>query len=382
MTGIGIIGTGVIFREHARALDSLNQCARLVAVAEIDEAKRTAATEEFFIPFATGDHHELLARKDVDIVAICTPPGSHEQLVRDALEAGKRVVCEKPLANTLAITDRLLEMEEEYPGKVSVVYQLRYQAEIRAMLDARDQGLLGDMLTGKVYRFGQLNGSEAGRTGWWGRWASAGGGVAMTQFIHHFDQMCCLFGKPVEVRANMDTLKQDIESEDTFAAVVRFENGSLVNCGATVAAQHSEFQMDIIGREASMHLPWRLRSSDPATLRRLNRAVAGVVPPTPGKYRRFIERVIRVTRRKLGWQGKKPLANDHARYWQAILEATAKDTVLPVSIADARQSLDLCIGVYQAAMQGGVVKLPLTSTSPFYEGITSDHYSARGRDGN
>src|SRR5215831_9911411 len=99
--GIGVIGAGRIFEQHARAYSELGGRARLLAIADVDEGQLRKATAKHFIPYAHQDYRAILDREDVDVVAVCTPPSLHERAVIDALEAGKHVVCEKPLAHTL-----------------------------------------------------------------------------------------------------------------------------------------------------------------------------------------------------------------------------------------------------------------------------------------
>ena len=142
--GVAVVGTGIIYKNHAKALEAIPSRARLVGVAELDESKLAAATQETFVPVATQDYRELLARDDIDVVAVCTPPMVHEEIVRESLAAGKVVICEKPLANNLATVDRMVEISREYPGRLGTVYQLRYLPEIQQMIRLRDEGALGN----------------------------------------------------------------------------------------------------------------------------------------------------------------------------------------------------------------------------------------------
>ena len=155
--GVAVIGAGIIYNNHAMALEAIPSRARLIGVAELDEAKRSKAAERTFVPIVTDDYRELLKRDDVDIVAVCTPPSVHEQIVVDALEAGKYVICEKPLAQSLAIVDRMVEASQRFPNRLGTVYQLRYLPEIQQMIRLRDEGSLGKLLFGNFQRFAYLN---------------------------------------------------------------------------------------------------------------------------------------------------------------------------------------------------------------------------------
>ncbi|HKR96980.1 MAG TPA: Gfo/Idh/MocA family oxidoreductase, partial [Candidatus Angelobacter sp.] len=106
--GFGIVGAGRIFEQHAIACNSLGGRARLLALADIDEAQLQKAVGKYSIPFATDDYRSLLDRNNIDVITVCTPPVLHERVVVDALQADKFVVCEKPLAHTLESADRII----------------------------------------------------------------------------------------------------------------------------------------------------------------------------------------------------------------------------------------------------------------------------------
>ena len=102
----GLIGCGRVAPRHAQSLTQLKQT-DLVAVADIRPARAARFAEEFHAT-AYADAHELLARADVDAVSICVPSGLHAQLAIDALEAGKHVLVEKPVALSLEDADRMI----------------------------------------------------------------------------------------------------------------------------------------------------------------------------------------------------------------------------------------------------------------------------------
>ncbi len=171
--GFGVVGTGVIFRDHAAALRHLGGAARLVGVAELDEGRRTDATSMAYAPVACKDYHDLLKRDDIDVISVCTPPAYHGQVVIDALDAGKYVVCEKPLAQTLEAADRIIEHAKKYPGKLSTVFQLRYEPEMRRIKWLLDSGHLGKLVYAHCSRRANLVGTGGEKGGWWGNWTTA-----------------------------------------------------------------------------------------------------------------------------------------------------------------------------------------------------------------
>lgn len=94
---IGVIGTGMIGLEHIRGFRVIPRC-EISAISDCDEGRLAKAAEEFDIENAFVNYKELLALEDLDGVVICTPPHIHEEIVLAALNAGKHVLCEKPMA--------------------------------------------------------------------------------------------------------------------------------------------------------------------------------------------------------------------------------------------------------------------------------------------
>src|SRR5476651_1987845 len=102
MLKIGIIRTGMVAREHAAAIAMAPDCVRLTAASDIDPKRLREFCETFGAPNGHASADDLIRDPDVDLVAVATPPAAHEKAVIAALEAGKYVLCEKPLAHSLA----------------------------------------------------------------------------------------------------------------------------------------------------------------------------------------------------------------------------------------------------------------------------------------
>jgi predicted dehydrogenase len=390
IVGVGVVGAGRIAEQHARAYDELGPGrARLVAIADPDERQLRHATTARFIPFAYKDHCALLERDDVDLVAVCTPPASHERIVVDALEAGKYVMCEKPLAHTLAAADRIIAAAQRHPGKLTTVYQFRYLPEVRRTRWLIDRGDLGGLLFGRFSRYARFDtpgkpakpgkAAKPGKTraDWWGRWSTAGGGVAITQLIHDLDLACHLFGRPSQATAVIDTVKEAIESEDTCTATVRFESGALVSCHATMVAIRTSNAFDVVGELASAHLPWAFecwntKHRAQSTSDAISRFPAPADPPA----RRRIVAALQ-SRFRSGTQA--PTSTSHTPYIAAVLEAITDGRGLPIGPDEARSSLELCTAIYASGITGHPAQLPIDVTNPYYGGVTAADYEGRRR---
>src|SRR5579863_557289 len=187
MIRIGIIGTGTIAKEHARAVSMVRDCATLVAAADVDSERLDEFCKSFQVAVCYQTAAELIANPDVDLVTITTPPAAHEELAVAALENGKYVFCEKPLANCLSSAQRIAQVETRHPGRLAVSYQVRYDPSFRRLMWLCRNGWIGEIQSALIERHSYVPHANYGKNGWWGSWKTAGGGVLATQLIHELD---------------------------------------------------------------------------------------------------------------------------------------------------------------------------------------------------
>jgi predicted dehydrogenase len=374
--GVAIIGAGVIFRDHARAYTQLSGRAKMIGLADVDGSRAKSATEQFFIPLFTTDYRELLARDDVDVVDICTPPCLHEEMVTAALEAGKYVVCEKPLAHTLAACDRIVQTADRFPGRLSTVHQLRYAPETRRTLWCRDNGVLGELCFARFSRYAGMEGTLKQKA-WWGKWDVAGGGAVMTQCIHELDLMLLFMGPARRVTASMATLGHEIESEDTFSATIEFESGALASCFCTLASNlQYVIQWEVVGTAAAIQSPWKFNTRDRGLARQVGQELARRFPG-PRRPVGLAGKLMRRVKRKLGGRALASIPSQHTDYMRAVFDAIDAGEPLPVPPAEARRAVELCTAIYESAILQKPVDLPLNADSRFYEGVTTADYNGR-----
>jgi predicted dehydrogenase len=147
---IGIIGCGGIVKSHLEAYAKMGY--EVVAFSDIDRAAAEAYREKY-VPDAqvTTDAAELLAREDIDVVDIATHPAPRIQLIRDALEAGKHVLSQKPFVTDLAVGRELVELAEAKNRKLAVNQNGRWAPHFSYLREAVNQGLLGDVVSVDIY---------------------------------------------------------------------------------------------------------------------------------------------------------------------------------------------------------------------------------------
>ncbi len=144
---VGIIGCGGIANgKHMPALKTIKEV-EMVAFCDIVVERAEKAAEKFGIEGAAvyADYKELLADNTIDVVHVCTPNRSHSFITVDALEAGKHVMCEKPMAKTYAEAKKMLEAAERTGKKLTIGYQTRWRNDCQYLKQACLDGELGDI---------------------------------------------------------------------------------------------------------------------------------------------------------------------------------------------------------------------------------------------
>ena len=246
----GLVGCGRVAPRHVQSLREL-EGARLAAVADIKASRAQRFANEYGAEPYT-DYRDLLDRHDLDVITISTPSGLHAQMAIDAMQAGKHVIVEKPMALSLEDAGRMIAVSEATGRKLCVVLQNRYNPPMQELRAVVDSGRLGRLLLGNAtvrwYRPQEYYEDE-----WHGTWAMDGGAL-MNQSIHHIDALQWLMGAPESVFAYSATLAHRMEAEDIGVASIRFRSGALGAVeGSTVTyPENMEGSVAIFGEYGSL----------------------------------------------------------------------------------------------------------------------------------
>lgn len=149
---IGIIGCGGIANgKHMPSLKKIKNV-QMVAFCDIIEERAVKAAEEYGVEGAKvyTDYKELLKDKDIEVVHVCTPNRSHAFISIDAMEAGKHVMCEKPMAKTYKEAKEMLDASERTGMKLTIGYQSRWRADSLYLKKMCEDGELGEIYYGKA----------------------------------------------------------------------------------------------------------------------------------------------------------------------------------------------------------------------------------------
>src|SRR5882762_5202145 len=140
---VGVLGAGAWARgAHLPGYRRDRRCT-VVAIADVEIDRAREAAREFEIPFAAADPRELVRRDDIDLIDVCTPSHTHFDLAWRALEAGKHVLCEKPVAYDYRDTERAADLARRKGLKTKVGFTFRYSPAMRYVRELVAGGFVG-----------------------------------------------------------------------------------------------------------------------------------------------------------------------------------------------------------------------------------------------
>ena len=248
----GIIGAGGIARSHANTLGALKETAELVAACDTVPAAAEKFGKDHGIPTYSGPDalERMLERRDIDAVSIATPSGLHSAQAVAALEAGKHVLTEKPMAITLEQADAMIAAQRRSGKTLGCVFQHRFDVSTRIVKDAIASGRMGRILHANAYLKWYRSQEYYDAGGWRGTWAMDGGGALMNQSVHYIDLLQWLTGGVASVKAYTGTLNHRIETEDDAVAAVRLRDGGVGTIeGMTNALANGYDRIEIYGSD-------------------------------------------------------------------------------------------------------------------------------------
>jgi predicted dehydrogenase len=345
---VAIAGAG-IGRQHAAALRKLPERFDVVALCEPVLERRDTVAREFAITRTTASFDDVLAYGDVDVVDICTPQHLHHAQVKAALAAGKHVICEKPVVGSLAECDELIAAERASNKRVMPIYQYRFGVGLQKLLHLIDRGVTGKHYLSTAETTWRRGGAYFA-TAWRGNLSQAMGGCLLTQAIHAHDALTLALGPVRKVYATIATRVNAVETEDCAAAALTFADGSLASLAVTLGSADDtsrlRFHFEHLTAQSSLAPyamtaePWTWIPADDASGRRIGEALADFEARPEGFVGQF------------------------ERFHAALNGGTE----IPVTLADARTSLELLTALYHSAATGTQVELPIASAHAAYRG--------------
>jgi predicted dehydrogenase len=344
---VGVIGVGGIARWHMPGW-AASEHTEVIAGCDIDPAALQKWGDEFNVTKLAGDAAELIRDPDIDIIDICTPNNYHAPLAIAALEAGKHVLCEKPLAPTPAEIREMIAARDRSGKMLMTAQHFRFRGSSRAMKAEIDTGVLGDVYHARSWMLRRA--AAPTRPGFIVKKHSSGG-PCIDIGVHVLDLTLWFMDnpKPVAVtgvaRAELahqrgafsiwgGPIPAEFDVEDFAAAFVRFENGATLILEVSWMLHHDtdgeDVQMWLYGTRGGCHWPkCEVYASNYATQQLYSRAL------------------------KLTCDTLAPHALECVEFAQAIVDGAPS----PVPAEQSLQVMTILDGVYRSQQVGGEVRL-------------------------
>ncbi|HEX2037765.1 MAG TPA: Gfo/Idh/MocA family oxidoreductase [Chloroflexota bacterium] len=338
------VGAGNVARVHLTALRD-GEPVSVVGLYDADRARAEERAAEFGVPRVYGSWAELLGDGEVEVVGVLLPHDLHRQFTVEALEAGKHVVCEKPLAATLEECDAMLEAAQRSGRRLFPVQNRLYHLAYEKLGQLAHEGAIGTIF------LAQTNGFEGPQTVGVRPWLGSerkGGGVLMAQAVHPVYALRWLLGDVTRVTCAYGGRKVvPMVAEDTAVATLTFASGAVASMTATFGLAQGPFDHAIMlyGDAGYLEVRSGRRRGEGGPAETLK-----AISPTLFGDRALHEiELPPVTER----------AADFRRMWQDYAQAIAGGGEARVSDRDGRQAVEVVLAAHRAAETGTAVALPL-----------------------
>ena len=335
---IGIIGCGAVAHFHAQSVLAAEN-ASLAGFADVN-AKSAESFAKEYNSVAFSSVEAMLSSNAVDGVCICTPSGFHKDVALAALEAGKHILVEKPLAVTVEDCDRVIAVAKEKGLVAGVISQFRFTETVQYAKKLLSEERLGRLITAELLMKYNRSQEYYDSSSWRGTWALDGGAM-MNQGIHGVDMLLYLLGPAARVSGYMATLNHNIEAEDTAVGAVRFACGALGVIQSTTAAYHGEpRRLCIVGTKGTLVI----------TEDEIEKCEIEGEKFTPLKKKASEKSEGHKNPMQISCEGHKFQIRDFA---EAILDG--REPIVP--LAESRRAVALIQGVYASGRSGNEVSL-------------------------
>ena len=252
--GWGLVGCGDIARKRvAPALRDLDHC-RLVAVSRADAARAESFAAEFGARRWHSDWHRLVEDPEVEAVYVATPVHLHAEQAVAAAEAGKHVLCEKPMALTVAECERMNAAAAGNGVRLGVSYYRRFYPAVERVREILESGEIGEPVVAQVNAFERFDPAPENPRRWLLHKRHAGGGPMFDFGCHRIEVLVNLFGDVKAVRGLAGNVIFEREVEDTASAVIEFGRGTQAVLTVTHAAREPQDTLEIFGSEGSVRI--------------------------------------------------------------------------------------------------------------------------------
>lgn len=251
----GLIGCGDIARKRVAPALRDSPLGELVAVSRAQAELAAVFAREFGARRWYADWRELLLDHEVDAVYIATPVHLHAEQTIAAAEAGKHVLCEKPMALDVAECDRMIAACRANDVRLGVAYYRHFYPVVQRVKELIDSGDLGVPIVAQINAFEWFDPNASDARSWLIKKELSGGGPMFDFGCHRLEVLLDLFGPIGDVKATLANTYFDREVEDFATASFQFERGACATLTVTHAAHEPQDTFDLYCTRGSIHIP-------------------------------------------------------------------------------------------------------------------------------
>ena len=338
----GIVGAGLIADFHARAIGDIPNAKLIGCCDKIPDRAEKLAGKFGIRTF--DDYKDMVKSDEIDIITIATPSGFHAEPTIAAAEAGKHVICEKPLEITLERIDAMTEAHEKSGTRLGGIFPYRFNDMMAPLRETINSGRFGVITYAGIY-VPWFRTDEYYKDSWHGTWKLDGGGALMNQSIHMVDMLCDVMPPLESLQAFTATLGHEMEAEDTAVAALRYTNGALGMIYGTTASYPGQFRRfevtgtkgTVVNVENSITV-WQFadeRPEDEEIRKKFGQIEGGGGVADPAA----------ITH------------ENHTRNFQAFLDALDSGEDFWIGGTEARKAVEIILAIYKSAKEQKPVKL-------------------------
>ncbi|MEM8534047.1 MAG: Gfo/Idh/MocA family oxidoreductase, partial [Chloroflexota bacterium] len=250
--GVGVLGYGPISYAHGVSIQSVEGL-EFRAVVDLNPERRAQAERDFPTVCAYQNAQELIADASVDVVIVATPPNTHARLTMDLLQAGKHVICEKPLCFTWQEAEQMLQTAETHQRLLSCHQNRRWDVDYLAIQQAIREGLIGEPFYLELFV-----GHYGHPCDYWHSHEPISGGTLYDWGAHYLDWALNLFPGQTASVVGMEHKRvwHDITNADQARAQVRFADGREVEFTYSDIAAVRKPKWYLLGTEGAIVGHW------------------------------------------------------------------------------------------------------------------------------
>jgi myo-inositol 2-dehydrogenase / D-chiro-inositol 1-dehydrogenase len=238
---IGIIGCGEVgVQKHLRVLSKIPEL-EVAAVADTDAGRAASSAKGAGVGRHFQTAEDLLAQADIEAVGVCVPPSAHADVAVAALEAGKHVLVEKPLALTLEDAGRIIAAEAKSPKLCLMGFHMRSHRLVRQVRDAIVRGDVGEIESVRVSWFSPRDDVDLPA---WRSSHERGGGALIEIGVHCYDLWRYLAGGEVDVVSAFS--RSGIRDDECAVVTGQFTDGAVATALLSERTVH-EIEIEVCG---------------------------------------------------------------------------------------------------------------------------------------